>query len=762
MNPRLAVLSALFALSGVWFSKKISVTGVVLITFLVIVITFQLRRKTFFILIFLPLFFFYSQWYEIKNTSTFKPHSTNFQGTIETIPKVNGKMITFQYKTLGENLVVRYKMNSSAEKLTLEKLEISMSCFLDGTLKKPEPKSHFYGMNYREYLHNQNIHWILEPNQIDEASCVTDEKVSLISQIKLWRSKNIKKVESRFSPNTAGLINALVFGYREKIEIQTLEAYQKLGLTHLLAVSGFNVGIISLFLYLLFVRAGIFKELAYVLIVIILPVYIVLTGGESSIVRAGIMGMVVLCFTIFRKKLNPVVLLSLVCIGMLFWNPMTAFDLGFQLSFLMTFVLITSISIFHSKSNIQLLIITSSMCSLFSFPIILFHFFEFSLWSLPFNMLYIPFVSLVLFPVSFFVFFSILLIPSAISWLKHPVQFLFESSAAALEVSQGWNGTILLGRPSMWLLLLYFVAILYYFYQWERNDRLHLKTFIPILFVIMLQAGIPYLDPSAKVSFINVGQGDSILIELPFRKAVYLIDTGGSILFEKEEWEKPDEEFDVTKKAVLPFIKGKGIRKIDGLILSHGDMDHAGGTFFLINHFPVEMMYLPKNDKLGELEAEIIESGEKLGINIIPLSKGMEWGFDNSRFLVLHPSQKNSSSNNRSVVLWAMFYHTSFLFTGDVEKEAEDDIINNFKSLKTDVLKVAHHGSNTSTKEQFLKLAKPEFAIVSTGRNNIYGHPAKDVISRLKDNKIRIYRTDRHGDIMFEVRKRGISIKTTQ
>jgi competence protein ComEC len=762
MNPRLAVLCALFALSGVWFSKKISITGVVLITFLVIVITFQLRRKNFLILLFLPLFFIYSQWYEFKNTSIFTPHSTNFQGTIETIPKINGKMITFQYKTSGEDLVVRYKMNSAAEKLTLEKLEISMSCFLKGTLIKPEPKSHFYGMNYRDFLHNQNIHWILELNHFDGSSCVTVEKVNLISQIKLWRSKNIKKFESHFSRNTAGLMNALVFGYREKIETQTLEAYQKLGLTHLLAVSGFNVGIISLFLYVLFVRAGIVKELAYVLIVIILPVYIVLTGGESSIVRAGIMGIVVLCFIIFRKKLNPAVLLSSVCIAMLLWNPMTAFDLGFQLSFLMTFVLITSISIFHSKSNFQLLILTSFMCSLFSFPIILFHFFEFSLWSLPFNMVYIPFVSLVLFPVSLFMFFLILFIPSAISLLKHPVQFLFESSASALEVSQGLNGTILLGRPSMWLFLLYFIAILYLFYQWERNDRLPLKNFIPILFVILLQAGIPYLDPTAKVSFINVGQGDSILIELPFRKAVYLIDTGGSILFEKEEWEEPDEEFNVTKEAVLPFLKGKGIRSIDGLILSHGDMDHAGGAVFLINHFPVETIYLPKNDKLSELEAEIIESGEKLGINITPLSKGMEWSFGNSHFLVLHPSQKNSSSNNRSVVLWAKFYHTSFLFTGDIEKEAEDDIINNFMSLKIDVLKVAHHGSNTSTKDQFLQLTKPEYAILSSGRNNIYGHPAKDVISRLNDYKIRLYRTDQHGDIMFEVRKRGIRIKTTQ
>ncbi|WP_379834861.1 DNA internalization-related competence protein ComEC/Rec2 [Fictibacillus halophilus] len=762
MNPRLAVLSALFALTGVWLSKMISVTGIVLITFLVIVIIFQLKRKTIVVLMFLPLFFLYTQWYELKNTSLFPLHTTNFQGTIETIPKINGKMISFQYKTSGEFLVVRYKMNSAAEKHTLEKLKISMHCFLNGTLKEPEPQSHYYGMNYREYLHNKNIHWILEPSQVDAGSCVTDKKESLISRIKIWRSKSIKQLEADFSQNTAGLMNALVFGYREKIETETLESYQKLGLTHLLAVSGFNVGIISYFLYLFFVRLGIVKELAYVLIVIFLPIYIVLTGGESSIVRAGIMGMLALCFIVFRKKINPAVLLSFVCITMLSWNPLYAFDLGFQLSFLMTFVLITSISLFKTKSNTQLLIITSFMCSLFSFPIILYHFFEFSLWSLPINILYIPFVSLVLFPVSFFVFGVIHLFPSAIYLLKFPVQFLFESSASILKIAQKFNGTLLLGRPSLWLFLFYFLAILYLFYEWERNDRLYLRFCIPFMFIILLQACIPYLNPSAKVSFINVGQGDSVLIELPFRKAVYLIDTGGAIPFEKEKWEERYEEYDVTKKAVLPYLKGRGIRKIDGLILSHADMDHAGGTVFLLNNFPVETIYLPKNNNLSELEAEIIESGKQKGIHMKYLRKGMQWGIGNSRFIVLHPSEKNTSSNNRSVVLWVKLYDTSFLLTGDIEKEAEHEIINNFSQLKADVLKVAHHGSGTSTTEQFLELAAPEFAVISSGRNNIYGHPAKDVITRLKEKKVTIYRTDKNGDIIFEAAKRGLKITTVQ
>ncbi|MCM3716890.1 DNA internalization-related competence protein ComEC/Rec2 [Fictibacillus phosphorivorans] len=740
----------------------ISVTGIVLIVFLVIVIIFQLRSKAIVVLLFLPLFFFYHQWYEQKNTSIYTPHIIDFQGTIESIPKSNGKVITFQYKTSREILVVRYKMSSAAEKQRLNHLEVGMNCTLNGSLQEPEPRSHYYGMDYREFLHNKNIHWILEPSQLDSNSCIKVDKKNVSIRIKVWRSKSIKQLEAHFTQNTAGLINALVFGYREKIETETLDSYQKLGLTHLLAVSGFNVGIVSYFLYLVFVRMGMVKELAFVCIVIFLPVYIILTGGESSIVRAGAMGMLALCFIVFQKKIHPAVLLSLVFIAMLFWNPLYAFDLGFQLSFLMTFVLITSISLFKTRSNTQLLFITSFMCSLFSFPIILYHFFEFSLWSLPMNILYIPFVSVVLFPVSVFIVAVSCFIPSALYLLEIPVQFLFEGSVSILEVVQLVNGTLLLGRPATWLFFTYNLAILLVFYAWERNERLLFRFCVPFLLVIVLQVCIPYLNPSARVSFINVGQGDSILIELPFRKGVFLIDTGGTVSFEKEEWEVPNEEYDVTKKVVLPFIKGRGIRKLDRIILSHADMDHAGGAEFLLKNFPVQTLYLPRNKNASKLEMEVMQSGKRNGVAINRLKKGVQWGIGNSQFFVLHPSERNSSSNNRSIVLWLKLYHTSFLLTGDIEKEGEHEIIQNFSMLRADVLKVAHHGSATSSTEQFLKVVEPEFAVISSGRNNIYGHPAKDVMTRLKRKKITIYRTDQNGDIIFEVSKKDLEIHSVQ
>jgi competence protein ComEC len=503
------------------------------------------------------------------------------------------------------------------------------------------------------------------------------------------------------------------------------------------------------------------KEAVYLLIAAILPIYVILTGGESSIVRAGFMGMLFFLFIIFGKKLDSVMILSFVCITMLLVNPSFAFDLGFQLSFLMTFILMTSISFLHAKSFLVLLITTSFMCSFFSFPIIIYNFYEFSLWSIPLNILYIPLVSFVLFPVSVLVFLLVVLLHVSVGIITYPVEFLFVHAASFLNLFHGLYGSVLLGKPSMYIVFLYFAALIYLFYKWERNERFQIKNLLPFLIVIIIQFISPYISPAAFVTFINVGQGDSILIELPFRKGVYLIDTGGSFSFEQEEWEKPNEKFDVTKKNVIPFLKARGIKKLDGLILSHGDMDHAGGALLLIEKFPIDYLLMP-NNKPNELEKEIQTKAKRAGIQIQYLNSGIQWERDGSKFYVLHPSDKQLSSNNQSVILWTKIYHTSLLFTGDIEEEGEKETMLKYRSLNADILKVAHHGSKTSSTASFIEKVSPKFGVISVGKNNIYGHPNDEVLQRLIQNKVKIYRTDLNGDILFKINKNGINVLTAK
>ncbi|WP_082861445.1 DNA internalization-related competence protein ComEC/Rec2 [Fictibacillus phosphorivorans] len=762
MNPRYAVLSAGSVFYGIWLSKHPSVTGIVLLAFLVIVIFIQLRQKSIYILIFLPIFFTYSHYDSTHSFTKLTAEQIMFSGSIKSIPKIDGNLLSFELVTNDETVVVYHKIKSAFEKEQLKKLSINLSCIIKGKLEKPRKKSHFYGMDYREYLKNNKIYWTLKTVEFGVEYCKKTNKLSVHEHIKSWRSKNIKELERHFSNNTAGLMNALLFGYRNGIEAETLHYYQGLGLTHLLAVSGFNVGIVTYFLYVILVRVGVVKEIAYGLIIIFLPVYIVLTGAESSIIRAGMMGIIVICFMMLRRKMHPVTLLSTVCIGMLSYNPSFAFNLGFQLSFLMTFVLITSIYVLEKASPLRLLILTSFICSLFSFPIILYHFFEFSLLSIPFNVLYIPFVSMVLFPLSFFTLLLSIFAPRTIPIVNEIIESLFNFSVLFMEKAQFLKMAVVLGRPTDWIFGLYFVAIFYLLYRWELTKRIHIVFSVPFLFVCFIHWGVPYVNPNATISFINVGQGDSILVELPYRKAVYLIDTGGSVSFDQEDWEKREEEYDVTKEVVYPFLKAKGIRHLDGLMITHGDMDHAGGGEFLLEHSKVSNVFLPYKRKNNNLENLIETTSAKNNINVVKLGKGMQWESAHSSFFVLHPGSQESTSNNNSIVLWLKIYNRTFLLTGDMEEEAEREVINSFPKIKADVLKVGHHGSVTSSTASFLDKVSPQFGIISAGKNNLYGHPALEVLKRLRERNVTIYRTDEHGDISIIVNKKRMKVNTAQ
>jgi competence protein ComEC len=758
MNPRNAVLCALSSITGVWLAKQFSMTGMLAAAFLVIIITIQLKRKSFLFLFSLLFFFTYTHLYDTWHRSMIPPDATFFQGQITTIPEMNGRNISFHFHTYGEAVMVRYRMKSETEKHRLMNLQVNMNCFIHGRIEEPDSLKRFYSMDYKAFLNNKKIFWILIPESIPLEKCTVSAEKGWIEQIKSWRTLSIDRMEENFSPTSAGLMNALLFGYRDGIDTDILKTYQELGLTHLLAVSGFNVGIITYFLYMLLVRIGLLKEIAVVLILAFLPIYIVLTGGESSIVRAGIMGMVVLGSFLLRKKGAPAVLLASVFMAMLLYAPGYAFDLGFQLSFLMTFILISSARLIQKKPFFHVLLMTSFMCSLFSFPIIVFHFFEFSIWSVPFNLVYIPLVSMVLFPLAFFAYLSIMVFPQTLPIFEVPVNILFEASVLLLERAKPSIGNLILGRPSIGVVMVYFISLLFLFFRWEKRGGFHFWHILPFLSVIVLQSIIPFLNPTAAITFINVGQGDSILVELPYRRGVYLIDTGGSLSIERENWEVPDKEFNVTEHIVHPYLKGRGIRKLDILLISHRDIDHAGGARYLIDELRVDNLYMPDNMDRSQLEVELITEAVRRGVNIRFADRGMSWGDENTRFLIMHPSQKKKFSNNQSIVLWASIFNSSFLFTGDIEEEAEKDIAEYYSTLQVHVLKIAHHGSRTSTTEPFLNKILPKYAVLSLGENNRYGHPDPGVINRLKERNIRIFRTDLQGDILFNVSKKGLKV----
>ncbi len=253
-------------------------------------------------------------------------------------------------------------------------------------------------------------------------------------------------------------------------------------------------------------------------------------------------------------------------------------------------------------------------------------------------------------------------------------------------------------------------------------------------------------DRSLSVTFINVGQGDATLIRTPKNETI-LIDGG-----EKDSFET----------HLLPYLKKEQIQEIDAAIVTHYHSDHADGIYELLTHNAVKSLFLPDYKDTDKTKSSLTNMAGITHTATYSISEGdiIETECEDLTIEILNPpkggNRGNSFHNNSSLVVKITYYGTSFLITGDIEDDAEKNLIRN-ANLECEVLKVPHHGSSTSSTKGFLKETDPTYAIISVGRDNSYGHPHIEVLDRLEDEDIQVYRTDKDGDVTFEVNKNGIS-----
>lgn len=690
-----------------------------------------------------------------------------FKGRLLTIPNIDGHLLTFQMRTNeNETLQVRYRIASEMEKRKLSALQPGMTCTLRGSHTVASEKRNPGGFDYRKYLENNRVNRLIDADVLDE--CI-DSNPSFVDRLKRYRQSGLKKVADLFSQETTGVAQALLFGDRTEINEDIIDSYQTLGLIHVLVVSGLHVGIVTAFFYRLLIQIGITRERAIDGLLIFLPIYVLVTGGAPSVIRAAIMTAAVLIGLRLKFKLHPLDGICGAFILILLHNPNTLYHIGFQLSFLISMSLIVSAETIADrfKSSAARLLAVAAIAQLVSLPLLLYYFYQFSPMSLLVNVVFVPIFSVVILPLSFITFLLSILFP----FLSEPFVFLFEMGITVIHwtlisIKQWPLANIVTGKPSPLYTFAYFTAIFYAFVQMEKRDLRkfrHFTPLLPLILLLLLQLAGPYFNPYGKVTMIDVGQGDSILIELPFRKAVYLIDTGGQVRFgEDEDWQSRRNEFDVGKDFVLPVLKAKGIRQVDKLILSHGDEDHIGGTEALFRALRIREILYGKSDTFDEREKTLLTNAIHSGIRVTFVERGMHWQKGNNTFHVLAPEGSERDKNERSIVIYANLGSLSWLFTGDLEEMGEAKLLRNYPKLKVDVLKVAHHGSNTSTSERFIQQLEPRVALISTGKNNLYGHPHQDVIARLQSKRIAVLRTDEHGAITYSFTNRSGKFRTMQ
>lgn len=664
-----------------------------------------------------------------KYKSHYDITTTYIQGKLLSY-EIDGNTLKLEIKG-KEKLIVFYTINSEKEKeLYKNTLLLGNIYKFTGTLELPSSNTNFNLFSYRKYLLSKKIYYIMQAQSFK----LYKKNNSIFYTIK---NKLYKSIENK---KTFSYLALFLFGNSDILDSDMLQMYRNCGISHLIAISGMHISLFSIILlYLLQWIPS--RHLKYGIIITILWLYAFLINFTPSIMRAVMSFTITSIFNLLNKKTNPIY--NLLCIGLifLFYNPFYIYNTGFLFSFLISlFVILSSKLLTKYKHYISKVFMISLVAFLSGIPIIAISFYETNLLGLFLNIIFVPFISFIIFP------------GALITFIIPPLEPIFQIIINILEIiiqfcDKYFVIKLIVPHMNIYTIIWYY-TILFLLLRHER-----LKYNILFFLFLFIHSYQNMFQKYPIITVIDVGQGDSILIQLPHNKGNILIDTGGEINYEIDKW-KQKEKKSITERTILPYLKSIGIHNIDYLILSHGDYDHMGEAINLVNNFKVEKVIFncrPYND----LEKELIKVLDEKKINYYSCIK--ELNIDNNKLYFLQTKEYDNENDNSNVIYTELNGY-KFMFMGDAGVEKEKDILDKYNISDIDVLKVGHHGSKTSSSKGFIDEIDPKYSIISVGKNNRYGHPNKEVLNNLYNSKI--YRTDQDGSIMFKIKNNKLKIET--
>lgn len=676
--------------------------------------------------------------------------------------KVNGASLRGFMKTEdGTHVYVSYLLKSEQEKrLFTEQSVAGQSYFVIGELVAPSPPVTKYGFSMAQYLKSKQARGIVEISSLT----FKQETKSLLEPLYEQRFKLKEHIATHFPDALVAEAQALLIGLQENVDEELNRAYQKLGITHLFAISGLHVALISWLFFQCLLRLRVRREVATVILLVVLPVYAVIAGGAPSVWRAVSVVELVMLASYFKWKIPIADALAMSFIGFVLLEPGAVLQIGFQLSYLATLSLVYSSRLLTRFSNfwIQSFFITF-VCQLLVYPLLLVHFFEISLSSFLANIVFVPLFSFVILPTNLLLFAASLL-PGPVdtvlfliyepcrTWLTELIMWLQTSSY------QMWNP----GRPTLFWLVLLYGSVLYSFYL--LDTAAHYAKIAAVLLLPALMFHIqPYLHNELKIAFVNVGQGDCVVIELPFRRAVYLIDAGGLLRFEQEAWKEQSRSYEVGRQVVVPYLKGRGIQAVDTFILTHADADHVEGAEEVLKEIRVRAVHVTPNSLEKPVMTDFLKEAKKTRTVISEQMVGHGWERGGVQFQYLWPMETVYEGNNDSLVLLLTYGRFRSLFLGDLEKEGEAALVKRYgqQIAAIDLLKAGHHGSKTSSTELFVELTKPQLTVFMAGENNRYNHPHAEVVERFDRRSLQHVTTGYVGTVELRVDTGSMQMTTS-
>ena len=639
---------------------------------------------------------------------------------------VNGEQLSAIGKAKGQTYQVFYRLKSEKEQHFFK--TTSQTLVLKGkiTLTPATGQRNFQGFNYQSYLASQGIYRIAQIERLDQV--VPQKSLSPLAFFHQLRRRALVHIQTHFPSPMRHYMTGLLFGYLDKEFDEQSQLYTSLGIIHLFALSGMQVGFfLGWFRYGL-LRLGLPKDYLFIVLLPFSLCYGLMTGWTASVLRSLVQSLLA---EFGIKKLDNMGITLLLLFLLL---PHFLLTVGGVLSCSYAFLL--CLFDFEDLSSLKKSIYTSLVLCLGILPFLTYYYGTFQ-----------P-VSLILTAIFSIVFDSFLLpvltVFFALSGFLVLTQLnpLFEWMESFLTWIQSWIGQpLILGKPSLFQFGLMIAVLVMVFDFWKKPQfRICL---LMIFGLLMVWVKHPLTN---EVTVVDVGQGDSIFLR-SMKGDTILIDVGGKVTFgTKEKWQESSQTSN-AEKTLIPYLQARGVSQIDYLVLTHTDTDHIGDLEEVAKCFKIKEICVSQ----GALtKPSFVKRLRTIKCPVHTLKAGDKLPMMGSNLQVLYPNKVGDGGNNDSIVLYGKLLGSSFLFTGDLEKEGEEELMVSYPTLRASVLKAGHHGSKGSSSEAFLDQLHPSLALVSAGENNRYKHPNDETIERFKQRHIKILRTDKDGAIRFK------------
>ena len=574
------------------------------------------------------------------------------------------------------------------------------------------------------------------------------------------------------SQEDAAIMSGMVFGDKNAIDKDINALFQRNGISHILAISGLHISFIAMGVYYLLRRIPIPLILTAIISELFIILYAIMVGFSSSAFRAVIMISIFLLSKIFKRTYDLLTSLSVACILTILMEPGLIFDCGFLLSFTaivgMGVLLPVLNKAFLPKNKILKNLVSCIAVFFTTLPVLLYFYYEVPIYAILLNLIVIP-LSSPLMGLSFILLMladTIPFLPDAIAAGVTGILYIYKSTCRICEQLMIARSNP--GQPSAFLILIYIGILTTAVWILEirlsavrsikeqnakrinqRKQELLLSVYGGIALIAAVAVLLCSAEKLNRIFILDVGQGDGIVIQNK-QGDVYLVDCG-SISSTR-----------VGEKKLIPFLKYYGMNEITGIFVTHSDEDHRNGIEELLlslqeEHIQVESIFLNEDSLLEEGFKTIQNAAKENNISVVAIEQGDRILAEEMEFMCLYPEkgQYAAEANDRSLVLMLQCYETEILLTGDSGSECEKEYLEkiDLSGQKFRILKVAHHGSDSSTSKELLEKWKPDIALISCGEKNRYGHPHKEILDRLKKNKIPYLITKDRGCIEIVIKK---------